>query len=249
MKNYDDKFFEYVNSGSINSARTVLPFIHKHLAINSVLDIGCGQGAWLSVWQELGINNFIGIDGSYVDSAHLLIPEENFVTADLAEKFSINKQFDLIQCLEVAEHLPLSKASQFVAAIAAHGKTVMFSAAPKGQGGDHHVNEQGYDFWRSLFRAHNYFVFDCIRPEISQALSVEPWYRYNTFLYVHKDSLTQLPKKLRSTQVADGTSLRDISPFPYKLRKLLVRLLPLALATKAAKIKEAIVARSRRNNG
>jgi hypothetical protein len=33
---------------------------------------------------------------------------------------------------------------------------VLFSAAPPGQGGEHHVNERTYEFWRGLFARHGY---------------------------------------------------------------------------------------------
>ncbi|MDP6884692.1 MAG: hypothetical protein QF830_11185, partial [Rhodospirillales bacterium] len=42
--------------------------------------------------------------------------------------------------LEVAEHLPPDAAETFVATLVAHGRLVLFSAAPPGQGGLNHVN-------------------------------------------------------------------------------------------------------------
>ncbi len=250
MPRYDNKFFEYVNSGSIGSAEVVLPIVIQNLPIiSSVLDVGCGQGAWLSVWRELGVDDVVGIDGEYVNQDMLLIPREQFVSADLGKSFDVGRQFDLVQCLEVAEHLPSSESKAFVEKIVAHGGIVMFSAAPKGQGGDHHVNEQSYDYWRSLFRTHRYVVLDCIRPKIAGIDAVEPWYRYNTFLYVHEDHLPQLPEEFRSARIQDHVKLRDVSPIFYKVRKHFVRLLPVSFATKFAKTKELIVARLRRKHG
>jgi len=249
IREYDSKFFEYVNSGSIRSAREVLPVLMQKLSISGVLDVGCGQGAWLSVWRELGIEDVTGIDGDYVQRNQLLIPMEHFFAKDLMQGFDMGRQFDLVQSLEVAEHLPASRAQTFVDSIVAHGKLVLFSAAAKGQGGDHHVNEQDYDYWRALFRARGYVVLDCIRPEIKGVRSIEPWYRYNTFLYVHQDKLSQLPEKFLAHRVPNGEKLRDVSPWLYKLRKLLVRLLPVSLATHIGQVKEVFVARTRRNCG
>ena len=69
-----------------------------------------------------------------------------------------------VQCLEVAEHLPLPSAAILVDSLVKHGDIVLFSAAPKGQGGDHHVNEQDYEFWRQQFARHGYVPFDFLRP-------------------------------------------------------------------------------------
>ena len=60
MTNYDSSFFAYVNSGSIVSAKRLLPCVLDHLEISSVMDVGYGQGAWLFVWKELGVSDIAG---------------------------------------------------------------------------------------------------------------------------------------------------------------------------------------------
>ena len=114
MTNYDSAFFEYVNSGSLVSAEKMLPLLIDNIPINSVLDVGCGQGAWLSIWRKLGVEDVVGIDGDYVDRQKLLVPEPLFQPIDLRNEFEIGRKFDLVQSLEVAEHLPIDSASQFV---------------------------------------------------------------------------------------------------------------------------------------
>lgn len=241
MSSYDDSFFDYVNSGATVSARQVIPHLVDVIDIGSVLDVGCGQGAWLSVWRELGVEDVRGVDGDYVNRDRLLIDPGRFSPQDLSSGFDLDRRFDLVQSLEVAEHLPAASAAGFVDSLARHGDVVLFSAAPKGQGGDHHVNEQAYDYWRELFRAKGYVALDYIRPRVKDAREVEPWYRYNTFLYVNEARLSELPQKLIATRVADDRPLRDISPPLYKLRKSLVRLLPVGAMTRVAKIKEQLV--------
>ena len=125
--------------------------------------------------------------------------------------------------------------------LARHGDFILFSAAPKGQGGDHHINEQAYDYWRELFRARGFVALDYLRPRIEDTGEVEPWYRYNTFLYAKEARLPELPQELLAAKVADNRPLRDISPPLYKLRKGMVRLLPVSVMTRAAKIKEQFV--------
>lgn len=48
MHTYDTLFFDYIQAGSGRSARTVLPLVLAGLPIDSVLDVGCGAGAWLA---------------------------------------------------------------------------------------------------------------------------------------------------------------------------------------------------------
>ena len=181
--NYDSAFFDYVNSGSITSANRLLPKLQEHIHAKSVLDVGCGQGAWLSAWRSLGVEDLLGLDGDYVDRGKLLVAESAFKATDLANGFRLGRKFDLVQSLEVAEHLPESCAAGFIDSLVAHGDLCLFSAAPKGQGGDNHVNEQPFDYWRAHFARHGYQVFDFIRPLVALDGEIEPWYRFNVFLY------------------------------------------------------------------
>jgi SAM-dependent methyltransferase len=247
VPNYDAAFFQYVNSGAIRSARQLLPLLRDPLVIRSVLDVGCGQGAWLSVWRGLGAE-VVGIDGSYVDKSALLIPEQAFVAHDLTQSFDLGRRFDLVQSLEVAEHLPASKAAEFVACLVRHGELVLFSAAAKGQGGDHHVNEQDYDYWRALFAQHGYVAIDYLRPLVRLERDIEPWYRYNALLYVARERFEHLPEALRRARVAENERIRDVSPMLYRARKACTMLLPTPVATSIAKLKERMVAMARRSS-
>lgn len=245
MSTYDATFFDYVNSGSIASARGLLPIVQKRLDVNSVLDIGCGQGAWLSVWTESGIKDVLGVDGDYVDRKRLLIDEASFISADLSNPFHFQRKFDLVQSLEVAEHLPERAAKSFVESLTRHGDLVLFSAAPPGQGGDHHINEQPYEYWRSIFAERGYRVFDFIRPLVSNNLEIEPWYRFNVFLYASEAAIDRLNTDVLKTEVPGGIRLSDVSPLPYRVRKGLVRMLPVSVVTRLAKIKERRVYKMR----
>jgi hypothetical protein len=47
MYKYRAGLFDYINAGSPESAGVPIPFLCQHLEIESVLDLGCGQGVWL----------------------------------------------------------------------------------------------------------------------------------------------------------------------------------------------------------
>ena len=100
------------------------------------------------------------VDGPYVDRRRLLIDPGDFHAADLAAPIGLGRRFDLVQSLEVAEHLPAAKAEQFVDMLTTHGHCVMFSAAVPGQGAENHVNEQPAEYWRAIFGERGYGAVD-----------------------------------------------------------------------------------------
>jgi SAM-dependent methyltransferase len=248
MTRYDATFYEYVNSGATRSAVRILPMLSQAVGIGTVLDVGCGQGAWLAVWKSLGAE-VTGIDGAHVDRARLLIPAESFLPLDLTQPFDLTRRFDLVQCLEVAEHLPAERAAGLIDNLVRHGDLVLFSAAAKGQGGLDHLNEQDYDYWRALFARHGYVALDYLRPRLRNDLDIEPWYRYNTILYASWSRLQGLPDRIRASRVTDDVRLADVSPILYQVRKAVVRLLPVPLMSLVARLKERLAVRLQARSG
>lgn len=241
MYEYDEEFYHYISQGAVDSARLLLPALIAVLPepVESVLDVGCGAGAWLSVWKSTGAQ-VMGLDGDYLNPEQLMIDSHEFMPFDLSAGFDLDRRFGLVQSLEVAEHLPESAAASFVASLCRHADLVMFSAAPPGQGGENHVNEQPYDYWRELFRKHGYYMYDPVRPAILGKTAVKSWYRYNTFLYVNCIATGKVDDALSAWRVDDGQPVTDISPGLYRMRKRLIRLLPPGLATLLAIIKKSL---------
>jgi hypothetical protein len=115
---------------------------------------------------------------------------------------------------------------------------IVFSAAPPGQGGHDHVNERSYDYWRALFYRRGYLALDYLRPLILADAMIDPWYRYNTLLYVQRDAMPRLSCALQSSQIPQGQLVPDLSPLGYRIRKQLVRRLSVPLMTAIARMKE-----------
>jgi SAM-dependent methyltransferase len=239
MYEYDDVFYNYINTGALKSAHHMLPLLIEALPtpINSVLDVGCGVGAWLAVWKSLNVE-VLGLDGSYVDTERLLVDQREFIPKDLNKSFSLDRRFSLAQSLEVAEHLPPSSASDFIASLCRHADMVLFSAATPGQGGENHINEQNYTYWRDHFRSQGYAMYDPVRHRVAGNLAIKPWYRYNTFLYVNESCSPELLEKLLPFRVEPCQTPLDIAPLYYKLRRQIVRILPPPLSTLLARVKK-----------
>jgi len=183
---YSSAFYAGQMPGALQSARVILEILFETFRPASVLDVGCGQGAWLAAAEELGSVKLAGIDGPWVDPAALLSPKIEFSHANLEEGIKVSQQFDLCISVEVAEHLRDHRARAFVEALCAASEIVLFSAAVKGQGGTNHVNEQWQSYWAQLFDAAGYQHYDLFRPRVWMDRRVERWYRQNLLLYAKR---------------------------------------------------------------
>jgi SAM-dependent methyltransferase len=238
---YADKFFDNVEIRARRSAQHVIGFLCRHFALSSVLDVGCGRGVWVDEWRRGGIADAVGIDGAYVHTDRLLIPREQFVAFDLSRRFDFGRRFDLVQSLEVAEHISSSSAEIFVDNLVTHGDVILFSAAVPGQGGEFHVNEQPYEYWRSKFASRGFAIFDSLRPQIVKIRAIEPWYRYNIFLFVHERAISRMPETIRCTQLQRTERVADLAPLLWRLRNLTFWYLPQPLVQRLARVKHAAV--------
>ncbi|WP_268035819.1 class I SAM-dependent methyltransferase [Algoriphagus sp. PAP.12] len=177
----------YIHTSEIHNTRSsdiILPILFELIQPNSILDVGCGIGTWLKSSSDLGISDIIGIDGEYVNKEQLLIQESQFLGKDLNHKFYLKRNFDLLLCLEVAEHLSEFVSDMFIDSLVRHSDVILFSAAIPGQGGQNHLNEQWPDYWAKKFSVHEFVFLDIIRPLIWDNQKVDYWYRQNIFLVV-----------------------------------------------------------------
>jgi SAM-dependent methyltransferase len=245
---YDAYFYDFLSSFALESARRLIPRLVSVLPLRSVVDFGCGEGAWLRAWSETGAS-VMGVDGPYIDRDRLLIRPGEFHPADIAEPINLGRQFDLAQSLEVAEHLPSTKAKTFVDTLTAHGPLILFSAAVPGQGGENHVNEQPLDYWRALFRKRGYLPIDYLRPLIIGEAAIQSWYRYNILLYVKEHYVEELPGSVRDCVVADADCLREYRPLACRVQQMLVRRLPVHAVNRISRLRAAMAARRRAPSG
>jgi SAM-dependent methyltransferase len=193
-QNYDAAFYKGQVDGSLRSATAIVPILLRLLPVRSVGDVGCGVGAWLSVFMQHGVSDVLGIDGAYVPRDHLRIPESAFLAANLARPLQIGRTFDLVISLEVAEHLPSPAAPAFVESLTRLAPVVLFSAAIPHQGGTDHVNERWPDYWADLFRARGYRAMDAVRWRIWDDTAIDFWYKQNMLVYVENSSLASYPE-------------------------------------------------------
>ncbi len=212
---YNNYFYEEMKDTSLASARAVVPLVLKFTNNpRSVVDIGCGTGNWLKAFQEQGVAEVTGIDGSWVDEKILVIPRERFIPTDIEHQFTFESKADLAMSLEVAEHVPARYAADLVRVLTSIAPVVFFSAAIPLQGGAHHINEQWPDYWAKLFAAEGYVPVDCIRRRVWEDTRVSFFYAQNMFIYVSKIALSNYP--LLAEEIRSGFSSTPALVHPYK---------------------------------
>ncbi len=242
---YNTDFYSYIDDGSRASARAVAPLLLAEMQIDSLLDIGSGHGAWAAEWMAAGVRDVVAVDGDYVKPDQLAIPAENFRAHDLTKPLDLGRRFDLVQTLEVAEHLPANKAHDFVEMLVRHGDIVLFSAAVPHQGGEHHVNEQPPEYWRLFFSAHGYDAFDFVRPRLADRKDVKPWYRFNTIVYANGVGQMRMSDAMMASRVSVMDKIGMGGDFAWRARRTAVSLMPKVLVKPVAMVKASVEARLR----
>lgn len=156
----------------------------------SVLDVGCGVGRSLDWFLEHNIE-CIGVEGSKLAIRKAMHPE-HIVRHDLRKPLNLGRQFDLVWCYEVAEHIAPRWASILVETMITHAPTIVMSAAHPGQGGEGHFNEQPRSYWIELFERYGYEHGDEMRRGLigarsSGAAFPNPYWD-NIFVFLRRQS-------------------------------------------------------------
>lgn len=188
---YTPDFFAGITNFAADSASVVFDLVFQLYRPSSLLDVGCGIGAWLAEAADRGID-VQGVDGDWVTREQLRIPPDRFRSADVCQPLDLGRRFDMVMSLEVAEHLPAEAAEIFIDTLTRHADVVLFSAAVPEQGGNHHVNEQWPPYWKAKFEARGYELFDVLRTQCWDDERVAWWYRQNVLLYATGESAEKI---------------------------------------------------------
>ena len=219
-------------AGTRAAAVAVGNILQEWIDLRSVLDLGCGTGAWLGVLSSGGRCEVFGVEGEAYHRRDLEIDPDLVLTADLGQTIDLHRRFDLVLCLEVAEHIDAARADTVVANCVRHGDLVLFSAALPGQQGIHHVNEQPPQYRATRFAHHGYGVLDVIRSRIWDDPQIPVWYRQNILLYVRERSAAQ--RTLRAALGATVPSAPLAVAHPDLLRWMSAELLHARARVEAA---------------
>ncbi|NIM48555.1 MAG: methyltransferase domain-containing protein, partial [Gemmatimonadales bacterium] len=109
------------------------------------LDLGSGTGAMVDFARR------IGVDAMGVDMIARSPPDTR---ADLSKPLDLGRQYDLVTCIEVAEHIRERDVGVFCNNVSGHVRAngyLVFTAAGPGQAGDGHVHLKPAPYWRTMF--------------------------------------------------------------------------------------------------
>lgn len=153
-----------------------------------IIDVGCATG---DLVRELSIRGFNveGIEGSshakkYFESNLIHIHDLRTPISD----FSLFKQFNLVMCIEVAEHIEPEYSNIFIENLCyLTNEFILVTAAKPGQQGHYHVNCQNPEYWIDKFKSKK---FDC-RDDLTYQLKkyFEPWKRKKGLSFFYENSL------------------------------------------------------------
>jgi SAM-dependent methyltransferase len=216
---YTNDFFKELESNSYKSAKLVLPFVNDILHPKSIIDIGCGTGEWLKVWNEdFKIEDIKGVEGPYINLNLIKIDPEKLSIQDLKLSYSEPRNYDLAMSLEVGEHLPKESSEEFIKTLTKLSDFVLFSAAVPGQEGTYHINEQYPEYWALIFHKFGFVPVDYFRELLWRVSGIEYWYKQNILLYVHKDVLHLYPALLENSRHVNPNYLFRLHPDFYELK-------------------------------
>lgn len=195
---YDESFYSTQAEESYKSALEILNLLSKfnNNPIKSVLDVGCGVGTWLKAWQDIDKDvEITGIDVNQLGEELLYIPrkciiESNLTNADI--ELLRDKRYDLVESLEVGEHLSSEDADSYVSLLSKYSDLILFSAAIPCQTGTHHINEQPPQYWNEKFKKQGYECFDILRNRIWNNSNIRWWYRQNIVIYARNEDCKRL---------------------------------------------------------
>ena len=151
----------------------------------SAIDVGCGQGFLVDALLAHGID-VQGIEVAADAVAYASPQAAERIAIGNAIWANLSRPFDLVCCVEVAEHIEPQHSAALVAKLCTFGDQVYFTAASPYQPGHGHINCRPMTDWMYFF-SQNGFVLDLERTiDIRARLGVlpaAPWISMNTMLF------------------------------------------------------------------
>jgi 2-polyprenyl-3-methyl-5-hydroxy-6-metoxy-1,4-benzoquinol methylase len=131
-----------------NPFADLAPFVYiseKHKP-TSLLDVGCGIGAYATLFKNTGASRVLGVDG--IPLSATMLGADEYREVDLTQPLALGQMFDIVMCLEAVEHLPYHESLALLECLSRHASgLVVFSAAEPGQPGHGHIKCLPIEQW------------------------------------------------------------------------------------------------------
>ncbi len=168
-----------------SDAHNVASTLNEYFDPDSVIDFGCAIGSHLEPFLEHDVE-IKGIEGNSAAFEHAVVPSDTLEQHDLREPYQTARTYDLALCFEVAEHIPDRFADVLVDTLVSASDTIVMTAAPPGQGGTHHVNEQEPDYWYEKFDQRGFVHDEAAERSLKETITVNEtsWITDNLMVFV-----------------------------------------------------------------
>jgi len=148
---YSRSYYQAIEREEMPQACEIARKITQFYKPQSVIDLGCGTGMYLS--NFIFVPKRLGVDISPV--AFELHPEENLQVIDLSKPQEFEK-YDVGICFEVLEHIDQQFADIAIDNICKASDKLILTAALPFQPGLNHVNCQPQKYWEDKLVARGY---------------------------------------------------------------------------------------------
>jgi len=193
-KVYDESYYRNHTQYYEKGISGFVDFLVNNFEFDSIADIGCGTGAFVSPFQNM-VNmsdtdymKVIGFDFSVGAGVVQELDSNHYVEADLTVPGStiLAKDFDIVMSLEVYEHLlPKFEEIYLNNVFGLNPKHVIISCAAPGQWGRHHVNCIGKEGVQAKVAEMfpNYKVNEELTQKFGEIKKLASFYRKNTTIF------------------------------------------------------------------
>jgi GT2 family glycosyltransferase len=134
----------------------------RQLNPRTVLDVGCAKGFLVESLRDRGVEAW-GFDVSDYAISEVRPDIRPFCWVG-TPKTSISKDYDLITCIEVCEHLTQPEAEEAIRQMTMHADTILFSSTPSDFNEPTHINVHPVIDWLRLFAQFSFSPDDTLDP-------------------------------------------------------------------------------------
>lgn len=167
--------------------RLLADALFRQLEFESVYDVGCANGFLLCEFERCG-KRLGGIEKS--EAARAVLPAVLIGRVTIGD-FALaagaaGSPWDLVCCVEVAEHIPRGRSLDLVSVISGLARRwIYFTAAPPDQPGHGHINCRPHEEWLEMFASHGWSLdaerTDGLRCHLA-GLERASWLRGNSLI-------------------------------------------------------------------
>jgi 2-polyprenyl-3-methyl-5-hydroxy-6-metoxy-1,4-benzoquinol methylase len=193
IKDYDERYFKWHKDHTRDYAIRTMDWYIDTYKPKSIIDYGCGIGAYLESGLNNNINKLKGFDigGDYVKKYTESRVQPFIEYLDCTKPLETEK-YDCSISLETGEHIETQYSEQFIKNITKSTEengVILYSAAQPGQPGTGHINCQPKEFWVKIFNSFNFFVDEDLTKHISSNWSSfgAPYYIVNNLIVLRSN--------------------------------------------------------------